>query len=155
MVLVVASGTEGFHLKVWLQSKLSSSSWLTQPALDQYQERIIPLVDQLERCIDSDIESRRVTDMRDLLFWLGFDRMGDFVFSRTFNMLSQQEWHHIIVLLQRALSVLGPLSPVPWLIHIVFKMCPRVWILRDWFRMVSWCEDQMLNRLKVHFLKEM
>lgn len=75
--------------------------------------------------------------------------MGDFVFSRPFNMLSQQEWHHIVALLQRALSLLGPLSPVPWLIHIAFKLFPRVWVLRDWFRMVSWCEGQMLDQLKV------
>lgn len=117
--------------------------------MEHYQERIIPLVDQLEKCIESDILANRVTDMRDLFFWLGFDRMGDFVFSRTFNMLSRQEWHHIIVLLQRALSLLGPLSPIPWMVHIAFKLFPRVGILRDWFRMVSWCEGQMLERLNV------
>lgn len=75
--------------------------------------------------------------------------MGDFIFSRTFNMLSRQEWHHIILLMQRALSLLGPLSPVPWFIHIAFKLFPRVWILKDWFRMVAWCEEQMLQRLEV------
>lgn len=114
----------------------------------------MPLVDQLEKCIDSDILANRVTDMRDLFFWLGFDRMGDFVFSRTFNMLSRQEWHHIIILMQRALSLLGPLSPVPWMIHIAFKLFPRVWILRDWFRMVAWCERQMLERLEVSARKK-
>jgi hypothetical protein len=84
-----------------------------------------------------------------LFYWLGFDRMGDFIFSQTFNMLSRQEWHYIIVLMQRALSLLGPLSPVPWFIHIAFKLFPRVWILKDWFRMVAWCEEQMLKRLQV------
>lgn len=125
---------------------------LTITALDQYQERIIPLIDQLEHCIETDIAAGQVTEMTDLFFWLGFDRMGDFIFSRTFNMLSHQEWHHIIVLLQRALSLLGPLSPVPWMVHIAFKLFPRVWILRDWFRMVAWCEGQMLDRMKVSIL---
>ncbi|KAI2794603.1 hypothetical protein POX_a01202 [Penicillium oxalicum] len=120
----------------------------TPQALDQYQERILPLLSQLERCIDQDIDSKKVTEATDLIYWLGFDRMGDFVFSQTFNMLSRQEWHHIIMLMQRALSLLGPLSPVPWFIQIAFKVFPRVWILKDWFRMVAWCEEQMLRRLE-------
>ncbi|KAJ5905858.1 uncharacterized protein N7473_002774 [Penicillium subrubescens] len=120
----------------------------TSQALDEYQERILPLIDQLERCIDENIGSKKVTEATDLFYWLGFDRMGDFIFSRTFNMLSRQEWHHIILLMQRALSLLGPLSPVPWFIHIAFKLFPRVWILKDWFRMVAWCEEQMLQRLE-------
>lgn len=146
----VDNGIGDLLLKVCSRSpSLHKMKALIYPALDHYQERIIPLVDQLEKCIDSDILANRVTDMRDLFFWLGFDRMGDFVFSRTFNMLSRQEWHHIIILMQRALSLLGPLSPVPWMIHIAFKLFPRVWILRDWFRMVAWCERQMLERLEV------
>ncbi|KAJ5090124.1 hypothetical protein N7532_008808 [Penicillium argentinense] len=122
----------------------------TSQALDQYQDRILPLLDELDGCIEADIAAGRPSNARNLFFWLGFDRMGDFIFSRTFNMLSRQEWHHIILLLQRALSLLGPLSPVPWLIHIAFKLLPRIWILNDWFRMVAWCESQMVNRLKTH-----
>lgn len=125
------------------------TSKLIQSALDQYQERILPLIDQIEHCIDESISSKRITEATDLFYWLGFDRMGDFIFSRTFNMLSRQEWHHIILLMQRALSLLGPLSPIPWFIHIAFKLFPRVWILKDWFRMVAWCEEQMLQRLEV------
>ncbi|KAJ5702262.1 hypothetical protein N7488_009810 [Penicillium malachiteum] len=119
----------------------------TSQALDEYQSRLIPLIDELERCIDGDISAGKVSEMTDLLYWIGFDRMGDFIFSRTFNMLSQQEWHHIIVLLQRALSLLGPLSPLPWFLHICFKLFPRIWILKDWFRMVSWCERRLTERL--------
>ncbi|KAJ5716177.1 hypothetical protein N7493_008088 [Penicillium malachiteum] len=120
----------------------------TSLALDEYQSRLIPLIDQLERCIDGDISTEKVSEMTDLLYWIGFDRMGDFIFSRTFNMLSQKEWHHVIVLLQRALSLLGPLSPLPWLLHICFKLLPRIWILKDWFCMVSWCEKQLTERLE-------
>ncbi|CEO60507.1 hypothetical protein PMG11_05132 [Penicillium brasilianum] len=120
----------------------------TSQALDQYQERILPLINQLENCINQDIGAGKVTEVTDLFYWLGFDRMGDFVFSQSFNMLSRQEWHYIILLMQRALSLLGPLSPVPWFIHIAFKLFPRVWILKDWFQMVAWCEEQMLKRLQ-------
>ena len=41
--------------------------------------------------------------MRDLLYWLGFDIMGDFVFNKSFNMLHDQKWHHMVVRLQLAL----------------------------------------------------
>ncbi|KAJ5720411.1 uncharacterized protein N7483_008345 [Penicillium malachiteum] len=119
----------------------------TSQALDQYQSRLIPLIDQLERCIDGDITAEKASEMTDLLYWIGFDRMGDFIFSRTFNMLSRQKWHHVIVLLQRALSLLGPLSPLPWFLHLCFKLFPRIWILKDWFQMVSWCEMRLTERL--------
>lgn len=77
--------------------------------------------------------------------------MGDFVFNNSFGMLQSQEWHHIIILLQRALSLLGPFSPVPWLVQLGFKLLPRVWILKDWFDMVAWCEKQMRKRIKANF----
>lgn len=151
MACGVDSGIKGLHLRVGaIESSTAMQMWrLTHSALDQYQERILPLIDQLENCINQDIGAGKVTEATDLFYWLGFDRMGDFIFSRTFNMLSRQEWHYIVLLMQRALSLLGPLSPVPWFIHIAFKLFPRVWILKDWFRMVAWCEEQMLKRLQV------
>lgn len=85
--------------------------------------------------------------MRDLFFWFGFDFMGDFVFSRSFSMLKNQRWHHIIIRLQRALSLLGWLSPAPWLVHVGLKLGPRIGVVRDWFDMMAWCQDQMETRL--------
>ena len=73
--------------------------------------------------------------------------MGDLVFSKPFDMLQNQKWHHIIVRLQRALSLLGPFSPAPWLVQIVFKLAPRVGVLKDWFDTVDWCKTQMRNRI--------
>lgn len=95
--------------------------------------------------------TQRVSDVTDLFYWFGFDAMGDFVFNNSFGMLQSQEWHHIIILLQRALSLLGPFSPVPWLVQLGFKLLPRVWILKDWFDMVAWCEKQMRKRIKANF----
>jgi tryprostatin B 6-hydroxylase len=121
-------------------------------AIAQYEEKILKYVDQLDVCIEQDVAAHRVSDVRNLFFWFGFDAMGDFVFNKPFNMLQDQKWHHIIVLLQRALSLLGPFSAVPWLIQIGFKLMPRVWILKDWFDMVAWCEKQMHERLQVSSL---
>ena len=64
-------------------------------------------------------------------------------------MLQDREWHHIVVLLQRALSLLGPFSPVPWLLQLGLNCMPRIWVVKDWFDMIAWCELQMRERVKV------
>ena len=106
-------------------------------------------LDQLDRCIEADAIAKRVSNVTYLFYWFGFDVMGDFVFNKSFGMLQNQEWHHIIVLLQRAMSLLGPFSPVPWLVQIGFKILPRFGVLGDWFDMVAWCEKQMRERADV------
>ncbi|KAE8151233.1 cytochrome P450 [Aspergillus avenaceus] len=121
----------------------------TPKALNQYQDRILPIIDQLDHCIQSDIAAGQASEVTDLFYWLGFDRMGDFIFCETFDMLAKKRWNHIIVLLQRALSILGPLGPVPWLVHIAFKLLPRVWIIKDWFDMVAWCEGRLQKRMQI------
>ena len=75
--------------------------------------------------------------------------MGDFIFNKSFNMLQEKKWHHIIVLLQRALALLGPFASTPWLLQIGLKLLPRVNIIGDWFTMTSWCEEQMKERILV------
>ena len=133
-------------------TKRDDRALLTDLALDRYQERALRFVDQLERCIEADVVAGRVSSVNDMFYWFGFDRMGDFIFNKSFDMLARKQWHHVIVLLQRALSILGPLSPAPWLVQIAFKILPRVGILKDWFHMVAWCEAQMLDQMKVFFL---
>ena len=75
--------------------------------------------------------------------------MGDFVFKKSFGMLQNQQWHHVIIVLQTGLSLLGPLAPVPWLVHICFKLLPRIGVLRNWFDMKAWCKRQMQERIEV------
>ncbi|KAJ5936120.1 benzoate 4-monooxygenase cytochrome P450 [Penicillium verhagenii] len=120
----------------------------TPAALEQYNERVFPLLDQLDTCIQSDIAAERVSEASDLFYWFGFDRMGDLIFGQTFNMLSQQRWHDIIFLLRKSGAILGPLSPVPWLMQIAVKLLPRIFILGDGFKMRAWCESQMLTRMR-------
>ncbi|KAF9876190.1 cytochrome p450 [Colletotrichum karsti] len=116
-------------------------------ALVQHESKILKYIEQLDQCIEANAKAKKPSEVRDLFFWFGFDVMGDFVFSKSFDMLHQQQWHHIIVRLQRALSLLGPFSPTPWLIQVGFKLAPRVGVLKDWFDMVAWCERQMRTRL--------
>ncbi|KAJ4859774.1 cytochrome p450 domain-containing protein [Trichoderma breve] len=120
----------------------------TTKALAEHEAKILKYVDKLDQCIEQDAKLQKVTNMRDLLLWFGFDIMGDFVFSKSFGMLENQQWHHIIVRLQRALSLLGPFSSVPWLIQVGFNLAPRVSVLKDWFDTVAWCQSQMRDRLE-------
>lgn len=105
-------------------------------------------IEQLDECFEADARGGHVSDVRNLLLWFGFDFMGDLVFSKPFNMLRDKSWHHIIVRLQRALSLLGPFSPVPWLVQVGFKLGPRVSVLKDWFDTVDWCQAQMTARVE-------
>ncbi|KAH8424839.1 uncharacterized protein LDX57_002582 [Aspergillus melleus] len=85
----------------------------------------------------------RVSEVSDLVSWLSFDRMAQFVLGKSFKMLVDPEWHCMVRILQRALRILGPLSPTPWVIQIVLRLFPRVSILKDWFRMMAMCKNEL------------
>ena len=63
-------------------------------------------------------------------------------------MLENEEWHYAVLLLRRALRLLGPFSSVPWLAQLGFKF-PIIPIIRDWNRMISWCSDRMDEQIDV------
>ncbi|KAL2814652.1 benzoate 4-monooxygenase cytochrome P450 [Aspergillus granulosus] len=115
----------------------------TPKALAQYKDKVHTPINQFDSRIQSDIASGQASEVSDLIFWLTFDRMGEFVLGRSFNMLTNQSWHNIILLLQKAMGLLGPLGPTPWVVQIAFKLMPRVGILNDWFTVVGWCEEQV------------
>lgn len=141
----------GFTTKGWFPQRLTSIPsfiLIFFVALLEHEAKILKYVDKLDQCIEADAKSGKISDMRNLLLWFGFDIMGEFVFSKSFGMLETQKWHHIIVRLQRALSLLGPMTPLPWLVHIAFDLAPRVSVLKDWFDIIAWCQSQMRDRLK-------
>ncbi|KAI1662063.1 cytochrome P450 [Daldinia decipiens] len=117
-------------------------------ALQLHDRKIMRHLDELDRHIEAEAKGRRVSNARNLFYWFAFDAMGDFVLGKSFGMQQNQEWHHVIFRLQRALSLLGPLSPAPWLIHVGFQLAPRILQLKDWFDMVAWCQTQMDMRIK-------
>lgn len=77
--------------------------------------------------------------------------MGDFAFARSFDMLRDQKWHHAVLMLRRAMSLLGPLSPVPWLAQIGFSVIPNNWVVKDWYSMMGWCKQRMADRIDVNY----
>ncbi|KAI8633819.1 cytochrome P450 [Xylariaceae sp. FL1651] len=125
----------------------------TSQARAEHNARVLNSVDELEKCIEADTRHGKASNARDLFYWFGFDAMGDFVFSSSFGQLRNRRWHGTIVRLQSAMSLLGPFSPVPWLVQVGFRLLPRVYALRDWFEMMDWCAQQMRSRLDDSYVK--
>lgn len=77
--------------------------------------------------------------------------MGEFAFGKSFNMLEDEKWHFAVIMLRRAMRLLGPLSPVPWLAQIGIMNFPWLWVIRDWLSMLDWCRDRMRERMQVRY----
>lgn len=75
--------------------------------------------------------------------------MGEVIFSKQFRMLEDQEWHIVTVMLRRAMNLLGPATPVPWLAHIGFKFFYNFGTTYDWFKMQAFCHQSMYDRVAV------
>ncbi|KAI4244342.1 MAG: hypothetical protein L6R40_003068 [Gallowayella cf. fulva] len=116
-------------------------------AVDGYKQRTLKYVSMLEEHIASDVSAGKSVDVTTLFGWFGFDVMGDFVFGDAFEM--SEEWHSVTLTLREALNLLGPLSPVPWLVHFGFNMAGFLPSIKNWFAMIAWCRRQMENRAKL------
>ena len=62
-------------------------------------------------------------------------------------MLEKERWHHVVVGMQQARSLLGPLGPAPWLFHAGLNLLPRIGLIKGWYDMTGWCGSQMKERL--------
>ena len=120
--------------------------------MEGYEERIRTHVLQLEKHIASTAGSP--TNITKWFYFLAFDVMGDFAFAKSFDMLESKEWHYAVVLLRRALTLLGPFSSVPWLVQLAFNF-PFIPIIRDWNRMLAWCADRMAEQIQFDHVSDM
>ena len=79
-----------------------------------YEVQVKAYADQLERLI-AQSEDQPIT-VNQYFQWFSFDVMGQVAFSKDFNMLRSAQWHTTIKLFRDGLAMLGPLTPVPWLV---------------------------------------
>ena len=105
--------------------------------------------DQLEKGISDLAQKDQPVNASAWFYWFTFDVMGEFAFARSFGMLEFERWHTVVVMLRKAMRLLGPLSPVLWLAQIGFNILPRFWVVRDWFAMLAWCRERMKERIQV------
>ena len=74
--------------------------------------------------------------------------MGQFAFSKSFNNLREKRLHEAIRMIRSGMSLIGPFTPVPWLIRIGFEN-PVTTIARDLHKLLRWCSEQMDERINV------
>ncbi|KAL8670626.1 MAG: hypothetical protein Q9168_004837 [Polycauliona sp. 1 TL-2023] len=119
----------------------------TTEALENHNIHIKAYAHQLENIISNKIGEP--VNVNRLCYWFSFDVMGQFAFSRSFGMLETQAWHHVIQILRAGLRMVGPLTPVPWLVRIGFDL-PVMSVIRDFQKMEAWCAAQMDERIESH-----
>lgn len=117
--------------------------------MEEYQDRIAQYAQRLASIIATAASNGEAVNATECFYWFSFDVMGEFAFARSFRMLEDEEWHHAVILLRRAMRLLGPLSPVPWLAQIGFNLIPNYWVVKDWYDMMRWCKKRMMERLEV------
>lgn len=127
------------------EKKTITNSVLT--AIVYHEAKVLKWIDELDRQIEKRATAGSVVNATDFLSWFTFDVMGDFTFSKSFDMLEKQRWHHIVLKTQNARTLLGALTGTPWLLHIGIELMPRILWVKDWYESVEWCKAQMLERL--------
>ena len=137
-----------FTVKGWPLPSIEEAHPLTHHliALEGYEKRIQSYGLLLEKHIAS--TSGKPIDVSTWFYFLSFDVMGDFAFAKSFKMLESKEWHYAVLMLRRALNLLGPLSSVPWLVQLAFSF-PVIPVVRDWNKMIGWCAERMGERIQV------
>lgn len=112
-------------------------------ALAQYRLRIAKYISMLDNLIEADVMAGRSTAIGTKFSWFAFDFMGDFCFGHSFDLLQKQEWHSVVIKIQEAMNLIGPTTPLPWLVHLGFDTLPFLKQVRTWFSMIEWCREQM------------
>ena len=72
--------------------------------------------------------------------------MTDLAFGKSLNMLQGDDYHFALNLLQDGMDILGPLSPVEWLVRIGYSI-PG--IAQNFKNLISWSAAQLKLRMEV------
>lgn len=112
--------------------------------MKEYRQRLVYFSDQLrERILKSNGSPINVSE---LFYHFSFDVMSDLAFGESLNMLKNDENHFAVGLLQDGMDLLGPLSPVPWLVRIGFSI-PGV--AQNFKELLSWSAKKLEYRIQV------
>ena len=115
--------------------------------MNDFHPRIVRLSHSLSRCISA--YGTDEVDVDEVMSWFSFDVMGDVVFSKDFNLLESRTWSPAIKHRDRALALVGPIGDAIWIARLAFLLVPFYGIVKDWFRMVGFCEDRIRERQRV------
>lgn len=145
---------QGFRSKGECRKIVALMSFLLTDivALEGYYSTIVQYANYLRDQFANRSDRNEPINVSDWFYWFSFDIMGEFAFSRSFNMIQHERWHSVIIMLRKALRLLGTVSPAPWLAIIGFSLFPNTWVVGDWHRMLQWCRNCMTERLEVGVL---
>ena len=129
-------------------SKIPAHSTDISQAIAEYLPRIKKQVERL-----ADIIAKHDCEpvlLNDVMAWFAFDSMGEFMFTSDFGMMKSNTWHPAIVQRKGALALLAPMSDAIWLVRLAFAFTPFFGKVRDWNRMVAFCDNAMQKRMQVN-----
>ena len=72
--------------------------------------------------------------------------MSDLAFGEPLNMLQSEENRYVLGLLQDGMDILGPLSPVEWLVRIGYSI-PGV--AQNFKTLIAWSGRRLKERMQV------
>lgn len=121
--------------------------------MDSLRPRIADQVMSLVSCIKK--YNGSVVDVDEVMSWFSFDAMGEVVFGQDFDLLNSRVMHPAILHRDRALAMLGPIADAIWIARLAFSFVPFYGKIRDWMRMVAFCEERMKMRMKVSAQKSL
>ena len=117
---------------------------LSQKSLDMYEPRVLYHASQLaSQLTASAVEPVNATEW---LSYFAFDLMSEFSFGKPLGMLESGKSHYVRDLLIKGIMVLGPLTPVPWLFHLLGSL-PRM--TADWLAYGAWVLVQWKERMQM------
>jgi tryprostatin B 6-hydroxylase len=84
--------------------------------------------------------------MRNLWYWWSFDVMGELMFSKSLQTLTDERSRGAVSTLRIFMRFLGPLSPSPWIINLGSLLPGVFW---GWNRMIAMCDGYMKEKIEV------
>ncbi|GAP85610.1 putative cytochrome P450 [Rosellinia necatrix] len=120
--------------KPWVQSLATKNMDLLRP-------RLANLTHTLSECI-SKYDGEPIV-VNDVMTWFSFDAMWEVLFGQDFKLMETRGGHPIIRHRDNSFALLGPVYVADWLAHIGFEFLPFYGRVRDWFRLVTFCDEHM------------
>jgi cytochrome P450 len=119
---------------------------LSTKLMDAYHPRIVSLVHSLHDYIAT--QGSHEIDIDDMMSCFSFDVMGDVLFGDDFGLTGSQTLHPAIRHRDRALSLLGVTGDAIWISRMAFDLVPFLGIVKDWFRLVEFCDSRLKSRIQ-------
>lgn len=120
----------------------------SKKAVANYEKRVVEYTELLASRIERLAVAGQRVDVSKWFPWWSFDVMGEFAFSKSFEMLKKEQWHFASELMRKFMSILGLLGPVPWLKPVAIMILGNTPFGKNWNSMRQWSRDQMRERIE-------